>query len=284
MKSSFLTIPKCLIARNLSLVAWVLMLLFLTSSVHSFSGIAHAESYEIVSEPVGVKKDHDFRGKVVWKTPGIDSVKFQPKKYITTEGSVSFIEIFGNPDVYPAIKAKKPDAKAKLTMTKGCYWMKIPFQIAEPADLTLTVRPEDQVLLAGDPEGKDDWAIDNFLYFEVIKPQPHNRPPKTDRFVCGTRYDCKIMYWENGVKIIEKRTPKGVRFVHYDEEGQQGEEVRNVCQEKHTYSPTDFWVGKKGAVDLSNLLYNDGRETHVKIYPMDFGGKLYVSSLYLVIK
>lgn len=144
-----------------------------------------------------------------------------------------------------------------------CPWFKEPFQITKPYKGKVTLDEEDEAYLVGpkviDPRTSKEvidpktrkvrrkgWGIDNFLYFVIKK-----KGKKTDRFFCGHNFNCKVMY--------------------------EGKELKNISKKaKFHFRP--------GEINLTEKLYNYGKETEIEVYPMDFGGALWVTEIYLIIE
>lgn len=78
---------------------------------------------------------------------------------------------------------------------------RIPYHMTEPYEGTLTVRENQQVLLAGNAEGTQPWYVDNFLLFELSSPEG------TARFIIGTVEPVTC----SGVKVLQL-TPAGFTF------------------------------------------------------------------------
>lgn len=67
-------------------------------------------------------------------------------------------------------------------------WDPIPYHVTKPFTTTITARPGQRFLLAGDAAGKKGWTVDNFLLVEI------HSAPGTQRLVVGNTNGSPVEY------------------------------------------------------------------------------------------
>lgn len=112
------------------------------------------------------------RGSACWKHLTISAGPAEPVQHpsvvrlfseVPKQGSAAF-----RSNTYPSVR-----------IATGA-WDPVPYHMAPPFTGTVTVDPQQMVMLAGDENGTRPWSIDNFLLFEI------SSSSGTNRFVVGT--------------------------------------------------------------------------------------------------